>query len=106
MTDGETVLEEAQAKAEGLQRWFRARLLNRLIRLLVGFIVLGGLASTTTSHSLLVAIVFAAVFAVIAVVMTVRILLILRELRHRPERAVARLTKRRKLIKAGFAPVA
>jgi hypothetical protein len=54
----------------------------------------------------LVAIVFAAVFAVIAVVMTVRILLILREVRHHPERAVARLTKRRKLIKAGFAPVA
>jgi hypothetical protein len=104
MANSETDLEKTQLKAAGLERWFRARLLNGLTRLLIALFVFGGIVTTLTPHMLLTASICASVGAVIAVVMTVRISLILRELRNRPEQAVARLTKWRKLKRAGYAP--
>jgi hypothetical protein len=50
------------------------------------------------------ALVCSSVAVAIALLMSVRTLLVLRALRRRPERTVARLTKRRRLQKAGFAP--
>jgi hypothetical protein len=50
------------------------------------------------------ALVCTSVAGAIALTITVRTLLILRALRQHPERTVARLTQRRRLQKAGFAP--
>jgi cation transporter-like permease len=107
VAEDETDLEKALAKAEGLKRWFRARLLNGLTRLLIVLFIIGGLFTSLTPepHMLLTASICVSVCVVIAVVMTVRIVLILRELRRHPEQAVARLTKWRKLRRAGFVPV-
>ena len=105
MAEIESDLEKAQAKAEGLERWFRARLLNGLTKLLVGLIVIGGLITTYTTNHLWPGLICVSVAVVIALVMTVRTLLILGELRRNPEKAVARLTNWRQLKKAGFTPV-
>jgi hypothetical protein len=105
MVEELTDLEQAQMKSVGLARWFRERLSIGLTKLFVGTIVLGGLITTATSHVLVTGSVCLSVFAVIAVVMIVRTFLILRELRHQPAHAVARLTKMRKVQKAGFTPV-
>ena len=105
MAEGETNLEKARAKAEGLERWFRKQLIFSLNRLLIGLIVLGGLITTATSHVLEVGSVCLSVFVVIALIITIRYSFILRELRRDPEKAVARVTKWRRLRKAGFTPV-
>jgi antibiotic biosynthesis monooxygenase (ABM) superfamily enzyme len=105
MAEGETDIEQARVKAEGLARWFRERLSRSLTKLLVGLIVLGGLVTTLTTHHLVPGLVCLSLFVVIALTMIVRTQLILRELRLHPEHAVARLTKWRKLQRAGFAPV-
>jgi NhaP-type Na+/H+ or K+/H+ antiporter len=104
---GETYSEKVRAKAAGLEPWFRARLLNGLTRLFLVLLIPGGLVvSQVPERDMLVtATVCVSICTVIAVVMTVRILLILRELRKHPERAVIRLTKWRKLQKAGFTPL-
>jgi hypothetical protein len=106
MAEGETDLEAARLKAEGLERWFRQRLSRGLTRLLVGLIILGGLISTYFPPVLVTGSICLSVAVVIAGVMTVRTLVILRQLRRNPEQAVARLTKWRQLKKAGFTPVA
>jgi hypothetical protein len=104
----ESDLEKAQMKAAGLEVWFRARLLNGLTRMFLVLLIPGGLiTSQVPEHDmLLTASICALVCVTIAVVMTVRILLILRELRTDPLRAVARVTKWRKLRRQGFTPVA
>jgi hypothetical protein len=105
VADVESDLEKAEAKAEGLERWFRARLLNGLTILLIGLIIIGGLVTTYTTDHLWPGLICLAISVMSALVMTVRTLLILRELRRHPEKAVARLTKWRQLKKAGFTPV-
>ena len=104
MADIETDPEKSHAKAVGLARWFREQLFKGLSQLLVGLIVLGGIITTLTTHHLVPALVCASVAGAIALTMTVRTLLVLRALHRHPERTVARLTKRRRLRKAGFAP--
>ena len=105
MTDDETDLEKAHAKVAGLERWLRARLLNGLTSLLLMLLIVGGLISALSPHFLLTLSICASVCVMIAVWMTVRTLLIIRELRTQPEHAVARLTKWRKVERAGFIPV-
>jgi hypothetical protein len=100
----ETDPEKTHAKAVGLGRWYREQLFKRLSQLLVGLFVLGGIITTLTTHHLVPALVCSSVAVAIALLMSVRTLLVLRALRRRPERTVARLTKRRRLQKAGFAP--
>ncbi|MGB8196055.1 MAG: hypothetical protein WCF25_03510 [Acidimicrobiales bacterium] len=105
MAEFTTDVEQARMKAVGLQRWFRKRLSFELTRLLVGLIVLGGLISTATSHVLVPGAVCLSVFVVIAAVISLRTLVILGELRREPAKAVARVTKWRKVKRAGFTPV-
>jgi hypothetical protein len=102
----ETHEEETRAKAEGLEAWFRARLLNGLTRLVVILLIPGGLITAMAPRNdlLLTAALCASICAAAGVVMTIRILLILRALRTHPERAIVRLTKWRKLQRAGFTP--
>jgi hypothetical protein len=106
MLDEETDEEKVRAKAAGLEQWFRARLWNGLTRVFLVLLIPGGLLTATRPESqmLLTASICVSVCAVVAVVMTVRILWILHELRSRPEHAVERLTKWRKLQRAGFTP--
>ncbi len=102
----ETRTDQARSKAAGIQRWLRSRLLNGLTRLFLMLVIIGGLITALTPKPLLSARVCVSVFVVIALSMAVRTVLLLRELREHPEEAVARLTKRRNIKKAGFTPVA
>jgi hypothetical protein len=105
MAEGETDLEQARAKAAGLERWFRKRLLNELCVLFVVLIAVEALISTASPQVVATTLLCVSVSAVIGLGMAVRTFLILRELRNHPLTAVARLTKWRKLKRAGFVPV-
>ena len=96
MAVDETVREEARAKVVGLGRWFQARPLNGLTRLLLVMLIGGGLcrAVTPAPHTLATACIYLSVGVGVAAVMAVRTLLIVRDLRVRQIEAVARLTKR------------
>jgi hypothetical protein len=103
----ETEQAQVRAKAAGLAPWFRARLLNGLNRLFLVLLIPGGLliAETPPPNRLLVLILCVSIFGAVALGMSLHTALVLRQLRRDPEKAVARLTKRRTLKRAGFTPV-
>ena len=104
MAEIESDPEKTHAKAVGLARWYREQLFKSLWQLLVGLFVLGGIITTLTTHHLVPALVCTSVAGAIALTITVRTVIVLRALHRHPERTVARLTQRRRLQKAGFAP--
>ena len=87
----------ARAQAQGLERYFRERTVDFVTRLVVGVLLLGGLATAASAGSrrgmLTAALVSVALGAALALASTSRFLAVRRRLRRKPEEEIARLRR-------------
>jgi hypothetical protein len=104
MVDSRTDLEKATAQVEGLERFLRTRLLNKLTRLFLALVLIGGTVSALTpgGHFLETTAICIAVALAFATWFVMRYLQIVRGVHTDPVRKVARLHKKRTIKNAGF----